>query len=310
MKLLANPVVLRMVFVFFATALAFWLGVVMVRSMRRNLRTEASFAVGTPSLQSLPLDTYHAVIQQLKQQKHELQSEQQMERRRAKTAESISAAVLSNLPTGVLFVTLDGLVRQANGAAKRILGFASPVGVKVGQIFRNAQLISPTDGGPTTLADAIEYELRAGTHFRKLEANYTTPTGEERALELTLTSVLAPGGEMLGATCALNDQSELVQLRRQQGWLEDVSAEMALDLHNSVNAISGYAQRLAGSHDPQLASRLAGDIAVEAAHLNHTVGGFLAGSVLGNPPGMKVVLPLDLRAAPARRVEQSKMEQP
>jgi nitrogen fixation/metabolism regulation signal transduction histidine kinase len=292
------------------TGLAFWVGVIMVRHMRRRLGAEASFPAGTPSVESLPLDTYHAVIQQLKQQKHELQSEQQVERRRAKTSENISAAVLANLPTGVLFLTPDGLVRQANGAAKRILGFASPVGVKVAQIFREAALTAPADGGAATLTDAIESGLRERTHFQKLAANYVTPTGEERALELTLTSVLAPGGEMLGATCALHDQSELMHFRRQQEWLAEISSEVALDVHNSVNTITGYAQQLAASRDPELANRLAADIAVEAAHLDHTVGGFLAGaSAASGDSGIKMVVPLDSRAAPARKVEQSRMEQ-
>ena len=89
---------------------------------------------------------YHAVIQQLKQQKHELQSLQLVERRRAKTSENISAAVLSNLSSGVLFFTPNGLVRQANASAKRILGFASPVGMSAAEIFREAELISASDG--------------------------------------------------------------------------------------------------------------------------------------------------------------------
>jgi len=308
-KLLSDPIMLRMVLLFVATGFAFWFGVVMVRRMRRSLTAEASFETAAPSLQALPLDTYHAVIQQLKQQKHELQSEQQVERRRAKTSESISAAVLSNLPTGVLFITPDGLVRQANGTAKRILGFASPVGVKLTQIFRDAPLISPVEGGAATLAAAIEAALLSGPHFEKLEASYLTPTGEARALELSLTAVTAPGGELLGITCALNDQSELVQRRQQQEWLEEVSAEMALDLHNSLNTISGYAQQMAGSDNPQQAKQLAADIAVEAAHLDHTVGAFLAGAAAGSVSKGKVALPLDFRAAPAKRVEHSRTEQ-
>jgi nitrogen fixation/metabolism regulation signal transduction histidine kinase len=303
-----NPIVLRMAMMLIATGVAFWLGVVVVRRMRRSLNAEASFAVGTPTEQNLALDTYHAVIQQLKQQKHELQSEQQVDRRRAKASESISATVLSNLPTGVLFFAPDGLVRQANGAAKRILGFASPVGMKASQIFRAAALNTRAAEERQTLAEAIDAGLRAKTHFQKLSANYLTPGGEERVLELTLSSVQAPGGEILGTTCALNDQSELTQYRRQQEWLEEIAAEMALDLHNSLNTISGYAHQLAGTRDPEAARRLAGDIAVEAAHLDHTVGGFLAGGT-NYSSDIKVVMPLDLRAAPARTFEQPKTEQ-
>jgi nitrogen fixation/metabolism regulation signal transduction histidine kinase len=307
-SLIANPIGFRMVIILAVAGIAFWLGVSIIRRMRRSLNAEASFTVGTPSAQTLPLDTYNAVIQQLKQQKHELQSEQQVERRRAKASENISATVLSNLPTGVLFFAPDGLVRQANGAAKRILGFASPVGMKASQIFREATVSSPAGDGSHALAAAIEAGLAEKSHFLKLSASYLTPAGEERALDLTLSSVQAPGGEILGATCALNDQSELMHYRRQQEWLEEISAEMALDLHNSLNAISGYAQRLASTREAEAAQRLADDIAVEAAHLDHTVGGFLAGGT-GYSSDIQVVMPLDLRAAPARTFEQRKTEQ-
>ena len=89
------------------------------------------------------------MIQQLKQQKHELQSLQLVERRRAKTSENISAAVLSNLSSGVLFFTPNGLVRQANASAKQILGFASPAGMSAAEIFREAELISASETAPT-----------------------------------------------------------------------------------------------------------------------------------------------------------------
>jgi signal transduction histidine kinase len=48
-------------------------------------------------------------------------------------------------------------------------------------------------------------------------------------------------------------------------------------LRTSLTTISGYAQQLAASRDPDLARQIAADIASEAAQLNHTIGGFLAG---------------------------------
>jgi signal transduction histidine kinase len=57
-----------------------------------------------------------------------------------------------------------------------------------------------------------------------------------------------------------------------------MSAEMALELRNSLTTISGYAQQLAASRDADLARQLAADIAAEAAHLGRTIGGFLAGA--------------------------------
>ena len=172
-RLATNPIVLRMVLVFVAAGFAFIVGLLLMRRMRRSISEEGSFS-DTPSSvsvsESFPLHTYHAVIQQLKQQKHELQSLQLLERRRAKTSENISAAVLSNLSSGVLFFTPNGLVRQANASAKQILGFASPAGMSAAEIFREAKLISASDGSFANLAEAVNVSLREKNRFQRLEA--------------------------------------------------------------------------------------------------------------------------------------------
>jgi nitrogen fixation/metabolism regulation signal transduction histidine kinase len=278
-RLATNPVVLRMVLVFVAAGFAFIVGLLLMRRMRRSISEEGSFP-DTPSVsESFPLHTYHAVIQQLKQQKHELQSLQLVERRRAKTSENISAAVLSNLSSGVLFFTPNGLVRQANGSAKQILGFASPTGMSAAEIFRAAELISTFDGAAySNLVEAVNVSLREKTRFQRLEARYRTPAGEERTLDITVSSVHAPDGGVLGAACLINDRTEMTEIRRQQELRGEMSAEMALGLRNSLTTISGYAQQLAASRDPELARQLASDIAAEAAHLDRTIGGFLAGA--------------------------------
>jgi nitrogen fixation/metabolism regulation signal transduction histidine kinase len=267
---------LRMALVFVAAGFAFVMGLLLMRRMRRSITEEASFADAPSAPESFPLHTYHAVIQQLKQQKHELLSLQVVERRRAKTSENISAAVLSNLSCGVLFFTANGLVRQANGSAKQILGFASPAGMSAGEMFRGAELISASDGAYANLAEAVDASLREKARFRQLAARYRTPAGEERTLDITVSSVHAPDSEVLGAACLINDRTEMAEIRRQQELRGEMSAEMALGLRNSLTTISGYAQQLAASRDPELARQLAADIAAEAAHLDRTIGGFLA----------------------------------
>ena len=273
--MLSNPILMRMALVLVAAGFAFVMGMVLMRRMRRSLTEEASLPQDSTSSERFPLHTYHAVIQQLKQQKHELLTEQQVERRRAKTSENISAAVLSNLSSGVMFFTPNGLIRQANSAAKQILGFASPIGMSVREIFRDA----PLHAGPQMkLAEAVEASLRDKAPSRRLEGHYTTPAGEERILDITVTAVYAPNSEVLGAACLINDLTEISQIRRQQELRGDMSAEMALELRNSLATISGYAQQLAANHDPELARQLASDIAAESAHLGRTIGGFLAGA--------------------------------
>ena len=275
MKLLTNPIFLRMATVFFTAVFAFVVALLVMRRLRKGLIDE-DFSLDTPrESESLPLHTYHAVIQQLKQQKHELQSLQQSERRRAKTSESISAAVLSNLPCGVVFFTANGLVRQANGSAKHILGFASLVGMSAAELFRDADLLGSSR---TKLAEAVQAALQEKSPYRRLEAEYVTPRGEERELEITVSSLHGPGGEALGAACLINDRTEFLEIRRQQELRGEMSAEMALELRTSLTTISGYAQQLAASRDPELARQLASDIAAEAAPLDRTIGGFLAGT--------------------------------
>jgi len=275
MKLLTNPIFLRMAAVFFTAVFAFVVALLVMRRLRKGLIDE-DFSLDTPrESESLPLHTYHAVIQQLKQQKHELQSLQQSERRRAKTSESISAAVLSNLPCGVVFFTANGLVRQANGSAKHILGFASLVGMSAAELFRDADLLGSSR---TKLAEAVQAALQEKSPYRRLEAEYVTPRGEERELEITVSSLHGPGGEALGAACLINDRTEFLEIRRQQELRGEMSAEMALELRTSLTTISGYAQQLAASRDPELARQLASDIAAEAAPLDRTIGGFLAGT--------------------------------
>jgi len=287
-KLVTNPIVLRMAVMFVAAGFAFIVGLFLMKRMRRSISEEASFsdASTSPASEGFALHTYHAVIQQLKQQKHELQSLQVVERRRARTSENISAAVLSNLSSGVLFFTPNGLVRQANASAKQILGFASPAGMSAAEIFRDAELISSSQTTYANLAEAVTASLREKTRLQRLEAHYRTPAGEERTLDITVSSVHAPDGEgpgaagpgvdCLGIACLINDRTEVVEIRRQQELRGEMSAEMALGLRNSLTTIAGYAQQLATSRDPELARQLASDIAAEAAHLDRTIGGFLA----------------------------------
>src|SRR5207249_10544465 len=130
------------------------------------------------------LHTY-AVIQQLKQQKFALQNEQQVERRRTKTSEHITAAIIAHLPCGILFVAPNGLVRQANAAARQVLGFASPLGMSLSELLRDARVISES-GITVRVTDAFGDAMRGKVGAREFESRYFTPHNEERTLKFTL----------------------------------------------------------------------------------------------------------------------------
>jgi PAS domain S-box-containing protein len=256
-KILANPVLLHAAVVLFLSGFAFMIVVVFMRLLRRNLEEESEISSeGTPSLDTLPLHLYNTVIQQLKQQKNELQEQSQTEQRRARTNENFSQAVLSNLSCGVLVFGTNGLVTQSNPAAKQILGFASSTGMGADDLFRGE------------IAAEVHSVLREGSARRQLNTNYTTPSGEKRRIAVTVSPVPAVDGSLLGAACLITDLSAFEQIRVQQ--------EMrALELRTSLTTISGYAQQLARNRDPELAQQLAADIAQEAVRLDRSVGGFL-----------------------------------
>jgi PAS domain-containing protein len=246
--------------------------------LRRNLAVEADFdSAPTPTLEKLPLHLYNSVIQQLKQQKHELQVRNLAEQRRARTTENFSQAVLSNLSSGVLVFDASGLVRQANPAAKEILGFHSPSGMSADDIFRSAAISSPDSAAvyadglsdpPGRIGDEVHAVLQ-------VEAEYTTPAGERRYIAVTVSPVPAVDGSLLGAACLISDRTEFQRSLLQIELQGEISAEMALDLRTSLATIADYAQQLAKSNDPEAAPQLATDIAGEAARLNQHIGGFL-----------------------------------
>jgi len=288
-RALANPVVLRAAVVLFCASFAFLLGLIFIRLLRKSIAEEADISSDSaPPSEALPLYVYNTVIQQLKQQKHELQVQSQAEQNRARTTETLSQAVLSNLSSGVLVFGMSGLVKTSNPAAKEILGFASTTGMSAEDIFRGAVVSNPAASGvfpdgtgdealdEIRLADEVDIVLHEGGDRRKVEAEYETPAGLKRFLSVTVSPVPAADGSLLGVACLINDVSELEHIRRQQAQRGEISAEMALRLRTSLTTISSYAQELAAAAgDPAEARQLAADIAHEAADLDRSLGGFL-----------------------------------
>jgi PAS domain-containing protein len=282
---LANPLVMRAALVMILAVGAFVFAVWVIRGLRRNIAAESDLdSAAAPTLETLPLHLYNTVIQQLKQQKHELQVQTLAEQRRARTTENFSQAVLSNLSSGVLVFGVNGLVKQANPAAKDILGFHSPSGMSAEDIFRSAVICSPDssaagDGqanSPGRLTEEVQAVLREGSKCRQLEADYSTPAGHKLRIAVTVSPVPAVDGSLLGAACLISDRSEFERIREQQQLHVEISAEMALQLRTSLTTIAGYAQQLARNRDPDLAPQLAADIASEAAQLDRHIGGFLS----------------------------------
>ena len=281
MRALTNPIVLRMALVSLSALVAFGLGLFVIRRLRRNLAQETESVRHEPLVaEGLPVHAYHAVIQQLKQQKHELAAQQLSERRKAKASDTLSSTVLANLSSGVLFFNTAGLVRQANAAARKMLGFASPVGLHVSDLFRAATPRASNAGvrHASSVEQALAPALSGKGAVRGLLVNYATREGESRVLEVTASPVMAEDASLMGTTLVLNDKTDIERIRHYQRVRQEVSAELAQELRNSLTTIAGHAQQLACSRDQELARQLADSIASEAARLDRTIGNFLEGA--------------------------------
>jgi PAS domain-containing protein len=278
-KLLLNPMVLRLGMLLLITIAAFVVGAIAIRRTRKSLVGETdSFAQSPLAAEGLPIHSYHAVIQQLKQQKHELTALQLAARRKAKASDTLSATVLANLSCGVLFFNASGLVRQANSMARQLLGFASPVGMRASELFRTATLRGSSADGASNVEQSVAPAVRGESVVSGLVLDYIDPEGIRRVLDLTVSPVLAEDASIMGTTFVLTDKTEISRIRHDQEMQKEVSAEMALGLRSSLATIAGYAQQLAHSRDAGLARQLADDIAKEAAQLDRTIGSFLAGA--------------------------------
>jgi nitrogen fixation/metabolism regulation signal transduction histidine kinase len=279
----ANPIVLRMGLLLFAAVAAFGMGLFVIRRLRKNLVAEPESLNQLPlAAEGLPVHAFHAVIQELKQQKHELTTQQLSDRRKAKASDTLSSTILSNLSCGVLFLNTSGLVRQANAAARTMLGFAAPVGLHASDLFRTATLRPEGDGSALALASTVEQALHpalaGNAAVRGLVVNYYTRDGDSHVLDVTASPVLAEDASLMGTTLVLTDKTDIARIRHDQKMHQEVSSELATGLRNSLTTIAGYAQQLERSRDPELARQLADSIAHEAAQLDRTIGGFLGGA--------------------------------
>ena len=281
MNPLVNPMILRMGLLLFAAMAAFGLGLFTIRRLRKNLVPEPESLNYAPlAAEGLPVHAYHAVIQQLKQQKHELTAQQLSERRKARASDTLGSTILSNLSCGVLFFNTSGLVRQANAAARKLLGFASPVGLRATDLFRTATLRpeNNSSGSESSVEQALAPALAGKSTVRGLVVNYFTRDGESHVLELTASPVLSEDASLMGTTLVLTDKTDIERIRHDQKMRQEISLELALELRNSLTTIAGYAQQLARSRDSELARQLADGIAHEAAQLDRTIGSFLGGA--------------------------------
>lgn len=271
-RLLANPLVIRMGLGLLVSMAVFVAGILIIRALRRELVENESLAepLGSPEDATY---AYSAVIQKLKQQKFELQIAHTAQQRRAKASEQITAAVIANLPCGILFIGPNGLVKQANAAARQLLGFASPLGMSPDAIFRNTTVASESSE-PARLADEIGACLRSRIRA-SFHSSYETASGESRSLAFTLIPLTMDEASALA--CVIDDETAVARNRREKLLQSEFVAEMALQLRFSLSVIRDCTERLSKAAH-QSDTHFAGDITAETDRIEKLVAEFVAES--------------------------------
>jgi PAS domain-containing protein len=110
------------------------------------------------------------------------------------------------------------MLRQANQAAKEILGYASPYALHARDLFRGASAVRMRNadvlGGAEALSRALDL-AKGGKLERRVEAAYRRPNGENRMLELAFVPLPPTAAEPGTVMCLVDDISDVAVLSRE-----------------------------------------------------------------------------------------------
>jgi PAS domain-containing protein len=201
-RLVTNPLVLRMLLVAVSAGSLFVFGLILMRKMRKDLAQDGNFTSGQTPSGAPEFLAYQAVITDLKREQKALLDQLQAERLKTQMQGRLQAAALENLPCGVLLLSSQLLVQQANPAAKELLGFGSPTGMRTNQIFEGWRIMA--EEGAPNLSETIAGAMRENTPKRGLRMVYTTPAGETRNLAVDVVPVAGTTRETRGVVCVLS----------------------------------------------------------------------------------------------------------
>ncbi|HEV2799177.1 MAG TPA: ATP-binding protein [Pyrinomonadaceae bacterium] len=245
------------------------------------------------------LETFQAVVAQLRAQQRELEKLSAQASARAATAERFSERVVASVPSGLVAFDARGIATIINPPARAILETS---GDATGQHLSTLLRLSPE------LSEMVEHCLRTGELYRRVEVSATTGDRRTRRLGVTVapidpqgtnddatqtadgdtsqaagvdTSRPANDGATRGALCLLTDITEVAQLRealalkRNLESLGEMSAGLAHEFKNALATLHGYAQLLQNLDLDERGRGAASALLQEVRNLTQMVTAFL-----------------------------------
>jgi len=234
-----------------------------VAARPKGARDEAEFV----------LETFQAVVAQLRAQQRELEKLSAQASARAASAEMFNERVVASVPSGLVAFDASGLATIVNPPARGLLETEADA---VGQHFSTLLRLSPE------LSGMVERCLQTGELYRRVEVSAKTGEGRLRRLGVTVAPVDPhPGSGARGALCLLTDITEVAQLReavalkRNLESLGEMSAGLAHEFKNALATLHGYAQLLQNLKLDDSGRSAASALLHEVRNLSQMVTAFL-----------------------------------
>ncbi|HKP72449.1 MAG TPA: ATP-binding protein [Pyrinomonadaceae bacterium] len=203
------------------------------------------------------LETFQAVVAQLRAQQRELEKLSAQASARAASAEMFNERIIASVPSGLVAFDASGAATVVNAPARALLeadatdaadatrATNANGGDTGGQHLKTLLRLSPE------LTAMVERCLQTGELYRRVEVAATTGEGRVRRLGVTVAPIDPQGGRgARGALCLLTDITEVAQLReavalkRNLESLGEMSAGLAHEFKNALATLHGYAQLL------------------------------------------------------------------
>jgi nitrogen fixation/metabolism regulation signal transduction histidine kinase len=223
------------------------------------------------------LETFQAVVEQLRAQQRELERLSARASERAASAEMFNERIVASVPSGLVAFDAAGRATVINAPARELFmadgaDDAAAQGTGVRELLARAP----------ELARMVETCLTMGGVFRREEVAAVSATGRARRLGVTVAPIAPqPSGNAGGALCLLTDITEIAELReavatkRNLESLGEMSAGLAHEFKNALAALHGYAQLLQNISADERSRASATALLQEVRSLSEMVTSFL-----------------------------------
>jgi PAS domain-containing protein len=285
-NLLRNPLLVKMALLAFFCVFLFLAGIIFIRKLRRDIESESKSPLLPESGTGFSLATYNGLAGKLRDKEKELRELREQYQADSAMAAGIQETVLGNLSCGVIFFDRTGLLRQANRAAKSLLGYSSPFSFHIRDLFRGVSRLCWRETGEEAqsaapLNQALQETLRTGAAFPRMRVDYRSPSGQKRVLGLSAFPVQRKNGEILGVSCLIDDLTEIAELSQEVhrsenlASLGEISAGLIHDFKKSLATVRTQAQSLLQDHTDPATYVCAGKIVAEIESLSRIADEFL-----------------------------------